>query len=105
MDLSLEDALAIFRGWKDDTSSVTFFLDGTEALVKVRGLVTEVFENEIVVCNEASRVRLDLTDAEFLYHDSRGASEFLHQVSELAFLCCIEVCLPTDSRCLLFELS
>lgn len=105
MDLSLEDALAIFRGWKDDTSLVMFFLDGTEALVKIRGLVTEVLENEVVVCNEASRVRLDLKGVEFLYHDPREASDFLRQVSEVAFRCCVEVCLPTDGRCLLFELS
>jgi len=33
MELAFEDALDIFRGWRDDTSQVAFFLDGTEALV------------------------------------------------------------------------
>jgi hypothetical protein len=104
MELSLQDALDIFRGWKDETSPVTFFLDGTEALVRIRGVVAGIVEDEIVVSTETSRIRLDLKNAEFEYQDPREAPEFLRQAAESDFLCCVEVCLPTDSRCFLFEL-
>lgn len=105
MELPLENALDIFRGWRDKESPVTFFLDGTEALVKMRGVVKEVFECEILVANEVSRVRLALEIATFEYQDTREAPPLLRQISESEFLCCIEVCLPTDSRCYVFELG
>jgi hypothetical protein len=104
MELPLEDALGIFRGWRDETSAVMFFLEGTEALVKIRGVLTGVSEDEIVISNDASRLRLGLKKAEFQYQDPRKAPDFLRQAAESEFVCCIEVCLPTDSRCLLFEL-
>ena len=47
MELAFEDALDLFRGWRDDTSQVAFFLDGTEALVKIRGVVTQVLADEM----------------------------------------------------------
>ena len=105
MELAFEDALDIFRGWRDDTSQVAFFLDGTEALVKIRGVVSQVLEDEIVVSNDAARVRLGLKQAGFQYQDSREGPQFLRQISESDFRCCIEVCLPTDSRCFIFELE
>jgi hypothetical protein len=105
MELAFENALDIFRGWRDDTSQVAFFLDGTEALVKIRGVVTQVLADEIVVSNDAARVRLGLIQAGFQYQDSREGPSFLRQISESNFRCCIEVCLPTDSRCFIFELE
>jgi hypothetical protein len=106
MELSFDDALAIFRGWKNDTSPVAFFLDGNEALVKIRGVVTQVLADEIVISTDAARVRLGLKQAGFQYQDSREGPQFLRQISESEFRCCVEVCLPTsDSRCFIFELS
>ena len=105
MELAFKDGLDIFRGWRDDTSPVTFFLDGSEALVKLRGLVIGVLDDEIVVSNDTGRVRLGLKQAGFQYQDSREGPHFLCQISESAFRCCIEVCLPTDSRCFIFELE
>jgi hypothetical protein len=105
MELVFEDALDIFRGWRDDSSQVVFFLDGTEALVKIFGVVSQVLADEIVVSNDAARVRLGLKQAGFQYQDSREGPHFLRQISESDFRCCIEVCLPTDSRCFIFELK
>ena len=83
---------------------MTFFLDGSEALVKIRGFVAQALEDEIVVSNDAARGRVGLNRAEFRYQDPREGPAFLREVSESDFLCCVEVCLPTDSRCFLFEL-
>jgi hypothetical protein len=105
MELSLGNALAIFRGWRDNTSPVTFFLDSGQALVKIRGVVTQVLEDEIVLTNDGARVRLGLKRAEFEYQDRREEAHFLRQLSEAEFLCCVEVCLPSEGRCLLFELA
>ena len=82
MELSLENALTIFRGWRDNTSPVTFFLDSGEALVKIRGVVTQVLEDEIVVTNDGARVRLGLKPAEFEYQDRREEAHSLRQISE-----------------------
>jgi hypothetical protein len=99
MELAFDDALAIFPGWKNDTSPVAFFLDGTEALVKIRGVVTQVLADEIVLSTDAARVRLGLKQAGFHYQDSREGPQFLRQISESEFRCCVEVCRPTtDSR-------
>jgi hypothetical protein len=64
----------------------------TEALVKIRGVVTQVLADEIVVSNEAARVRLGLKQAAFQYQDSREGPHFLRQISESDFRCCIELC-------------
>jgi hypothetical protein len=105
VELSLEDALDIFRGWRDDASTVAVFLDNGEALVKIRGVVKNVLEDEIVLVNDASRIRVGLNRAEFQYQDGREGPPFLRQISEGGFLCCVEICLPTDGRCFLFELA
>jgi hypothetical protein len=105
MDLSPEDAFDIFHGWKENISPVMFFLDDGDALIKVRGIMTEVFEDEIVVTNDAARVRLGLKLAAFQYQDCREGPRFLRQISESVFICCVEVCLPSESKCLLFELG
>jgi hypothetical protein len=105
MELTLADALGIFRGWKENTSPVTFFLDNGEALVKVRGIVTEVLDDELVVANDDARVRLGLKNAEFQYQDRREKPWVLRQISESEFVTCVEVCLPSEGKCFLFELE
>jgi hypothetical protein len=105
MELAFEEALDIFRGWSNESLAVAFFLESAEALVKIRGVVTQVLGDEIVVGNDAARVRLGLKQAEFQYQDSREGLLLLRQISEADFRCCIEVCLPTDSRCFIFELN
>jgi hypothetical protein len=38
------------------------------------------------------------------HQETREAASFLRDGAESEFVCCVEMCLPTDSRCFLFEL-
>jgi hypothetical protein len=104
MELALGDALDIFRGWSDSVSPVTFFLDGAEALVRVRGVIAGVAPDELVVTNQGSGVRLGLNNVTFEYQERREAPAFLRDAADSDFVCCVEVRLATDSRGFLFEL-
>lgn len=107
MICSRRDAIQLLNKWKADSSLIFIVFLAKEGSISCVGRVRELCDEEdgLEITGDASGLLLGFAGATFEYGEPREAPPHVKLSSELKFVCCLQVVVPSRDRCLLYELA